>query len=67
MWINVKNELPPTGEEVLVLVDEHRGPAWRNNFALVAYHSITGKWWEEQHPENPVIGVTHWSKITYPE
>ena len=68
VWNDCKKELPETGIEVLVLVDGHRGPAWRNNYALVAYLSMWGDWWEERHSsEESLQGVIKWAHIPYPE
>lgn len=67
-WINVMEELPPVMEEVLVWVDGHRGPAWRNNHALVAYRDEKGRWFEERHHNyEPLVGVTKWTRIEIPE
>jgi hypothetical protein len=47
--------------EVLVLVDGHRSPSWRNSYQLVAYMALDGTWWEERHPSaGPLIGVVAW-------
>lgn len=62
MWINIKKKQPKLEEEVLVWVDGHRGPAWSNNYALVAYMSPNGNFYEETSG-NEVVGVTHWQKL----
>ena len=63
-WIDCKQRLPEPGREVLVWVDGHRGPAWRNCYALVAYYSSSGKcWYEERHDKNDLIGVVLWAEI----
>lgn len=67
-WVDIKDELPETLEEVLVWIDGHRGPWWRNNYALVAYLSgIDFKFYEERHCDTPLVGVIKWSKIDVPE
>jgi len=65
-WINCKEKLPPIGEEVLVWVDGHRGPAWKNNHALVAYRNTNGNWYEERHHDHPLYGVLKWTEIIEP-
>lgn len=65
-WIDIKDKAPECGEEVLVLVDGHRGPAWRNNYALVAYMGLDGKWYEERHHGEPIEAVIKWAEIEYP-
>jgi hypothetical protein len=66
-WINIKDELPECGIEVLVWINGHRNPAWRNNYALVAYFE-GGKFWEERHPsKEPLIGIIKWAEIKIPE
>lgn len=62
MWFNIKNKQPKPGREVLVWVDGHRGPAWPNNYALVAVMLSNGTFFEERHG-NDVIGVTHWKTL----
>lgn len=66
-WISVKERLPEIGEEVLVEVDGHRGPAWRNNHNLIAYLASDRKtFYEERHDEKPLHGVTHWMHLPDP-
>lgn len=65
-WIDCKDELPPKGKEVLVWVDGHRGPSWSNNYALVAFRETNGKWYEERHNPEPLIGVIKWTEIVTP-
>jgi hypothetical protein len=66
-WINVDEETPEPMTEVLVLIDGHRGPNWKNNYALVAYMAPTGEWFEERHhSHDPLIGVIMWAEIQYP-
>jgi hypothetical protein len=69
-WIPVAERLPEPGEEVLVFIDGHRGPAWKNNYSLVAYlgASVTpGCWLQERHPDaDPIVGVTHWMPLPAP-
>lgn len=66
MWNNIKN-LPEIGNEVLVWVDGHRGPAWGNSYALVAYLNYDGHFYEERHHENgPLAGVIFWKYIEKP-
>jgi len=64
-WINIKDKLPEYGEEVLVEVNGHRGPSWRNNHNLVAYLTQGGCWLEERHGVNP-LSVTHWMPLPPP-
>jgi hypothetical protein len=67
-WHNIKDSPPPFDEEVLVWVEGHRGPSWRNNHALVAYLSNYNKeWYEERHDSEPLIGVIKWANIEIPE
>lgn len=66
-WIDVKKSLPPFYTEVLVWIDGHRGPSWRNNHALVAYLNKDGKWFEERHSDKELIGVIKWTKIQNPK
>ena len=64
VWIPVTERMPPQGDEVLVLVDGHRGPSWSNRYPLVAYRTFSRQWYEERHPDaEPVVGVTHWMPI----
>lgn len=64
-WVSVKDKLPETGVEVLVEVDGHRGPSWRNNHNLVAFLTKSGCWIEERHGWNP-LPVTHWMPLPEP-
>lgn len=59
MWIDIKKQKPKPLQEVLVWVNGHRGPAWSNNYALVAFMLSNGEFFEERH-NTEVIGVTHW-------
>jgi hypothetical protein len=66
-WTPTKDALPEPMEEVLVWIDGHRGPSWRNNHALVAYRDNNGDWWEERHPsKEPLVGVFLWKMIGVP-
>lgn len=66
MWTPVTDALPEAMEEVLVWVDGHRGPSWRNNHALVAYLGEDGQWYEERHLDcGAIAGVLMWMPI-YP-
>ena len=65
-WRSVRHVLPDVREEVLVWVDGHRGPSWRNNHALVAYRDALGSWWEERHAAAPLIGVLYWHPLPAP-
>lgn len=68
VWHKFRDRMPPAEEEVLVWIDGHRGPAWRNNHALVAYCDTKGDWWEERHPSRrPLVGVIAWAHIDEPE
>lgn len=67
-WHKCRDRMPPAQVEVLVWIDGHRGPAWRNNHALVAYCDLKGDWWEERHPSRrPLVGVIAWAHIGEPE
>ncbi len=61
-WIDIKDKLPPEGDEVLVFVEGHRGPSWSNNYMLVAY-LWHGDFYEERHRSEPVVGVIFWRKL----
>lgn len=66
-WINIEDELPEDAVEVLVWVNGHRGPSWRNDYALVAYR-WNGEFWEERHRSiEPIVGVIKWAKIEIPK
>lgn len=65
-WIDVNDSLHPVPPmvEVLVKVDGHRGPLWRNTHLLVAYQDRLGNWWEERHPSRePLFGVLAWMPL----
>jgi hypothetical protein len=63
-WISVKDRLPKWGDEVLALVDGHRGPSWCNIYPLVVYRSrFDGQFYEERHDEFAVHGVLYWMPI----
>lgn len=68
-WHNIADgDLPGFGKEVLVWIDGHRGPAWRNHYALVAYREANGEFYEERHfNDGPLIGVEKWAEISIPE
>lgn len=65
-WVDCRDSLPEPYTEVLVWVDGHRGPDWKNNHALVAYRTQGGKWFEERHCEQELIGVIKWTPIYEP-
>lgn len=65
-WISVNDRMPEPYREVLVEVDGHRRPNWRNNYNLVAYIADSGQWWEERHNIEEIIGVTHWIELPEP-
>lgn len=68
-WTRPKERLPETLEEVLILVDGHRGPSWRNSFPLVAYLGEDGLWYQERHEMAdplPTAFILAWHPITYP-
>lgn len=66
-WHDVNVDLPELGEEVLVWIDGHRNPSWRNSYALVAYREDIG-WFEERHYDrDPLVGVIKWAYIPIPE
>ena len=65
-WIACVDAMPPWDEEVLVWVDGHRGPSWRNNHALVAYLTGFGHFAEERHGGEILIRVTHWMPLPEP-
>ena len=67
MWNDIKQALPPLETEVLVWVNGHRGPAWANNYALVAYRHPDGNFYQERHPyAEPIVGVLYWREIEKP-
>ncbi len=66
MWNILKEQKPEVGKEVLVWIDGHRGPAWSNNYALVAYMESNGEFYEERHVGDPLIGVLFWQEILPP-
>jgi len=62
-WNDINKVKPEYGEEVLVVVDGHRGPAWSNTYCQVAYRNEpNGNFYEERHAQ-PVVGVTHWMPL----
>ena len=67
-WISVEERVPETGEEVIVCVDGHRGPAWSNRYQLVAFRgAVSEQWLQERHESaKPVVGVTHWMPLPAP-
>lgn len=68
IWNDCKLSLPEPMTEVLVWIDGHRGPSWKNNHALVAYMAPTGEWFEERHPSrDPLVGVIAWTPILDPD
>jgi hypothetical protein len=67
-WNSLPGKMPPAGREVLVQIDGHRGPAWGNRYALVAYCDQEGNWWEERHPSTePLAGVIGWAYFDGPQ
>ncbi len=67
-WINTIASQPQPFEEVLVWIDGHRGPSWRNNHALVAYLNERGDWLQERYPyEEPLVDVLYWMPISIPK
>ena len=68
-WISITDTMHPLTPmtEVLVWIDGHRGPSWRNNHHLVAYMDRGGNWWEERHPSQyPLDGVIAWMPLPEP-
>lgn len=65
-WISVKEKLPEILTEVLVEVEGHRGPQWRNNHNLVAFFGMDGEFWEERHQSHVPLSVTHWQPLPEP-
>lgn len=46
-------------------IDGHRGPAWSNNYPLVAYLESDGEWYEERHfHDGPLVGVVAWKPLS---
>jgi hypothetical protein len=67
-WIDVLEKWPEPMTEVLVWIDGHRGPLWRNNHALVAYMAPSGEWFEERHSSSgQLIGVMRWAMFEPPD
>lgn len=66
IWNDVRVSSPEPMVEVLVWIDGHRGPQWRNNHALVAYMDYAGEW-HEHYTGDPLNDVIAWSPITYPD
>lgn len=66
MWNSIKDKKPEPMVEVLVEVDGHRGPSWRNNHNLVAYMSTDGEFYEERHESHVPLNVTHWMALPEP-
>ena len=68
IWNDCKLSKPEPMTEVLVWIDGHRGPQWKNNHALVAYMNHAGEWHEERHyKREPLAGVIAWTPITDPD
>lgn len=68
IWHECKLSAPEPMTEVLVWIDGHRGPSWKNNHALVAYMATNGEWFEARHPSRePLIGVIAWTPIMDPD
>lgn len=68
IWNDRELSKPEPMKEVLVWIDGHRGPSWKNNHALVAYMTPAGEWFEERHPSRePLVGVIAWTPITDPD
>lgn len=66
-WTPITEAHPEPVTEVLVWIDGHRGPAWRNNHHLVAYMDRNGDWREERHPSRePLAGVLAWMPLPEP-
>lgn len=67
-WFSTDDHLPPIDEEVLLWIEGHRGPAWRNSYALVGYRNWNNKYIQERHPRaEPIVGVVKWAYITVPK
>jgi hypothetical protein len=65
LWNDISIIKPEPYTEVLVWIDSHRSPSWRNRYALVAYMTPAGEWHEERHKsKDPLIGVLAWAPIT---
>lgn len=66
-WVGVDERLPEPMEEVLVYIDGHRSPLWKNNYLLIAFRDMDGNWREERHPSwqdvAPLSGVIFWAKL----
>ena len=68
MWHKCIDRMPEQEDEVLVWIDGHRGPAWRNSHALVAYVDLNGNWCEQRHPAcETLAGVIAWAHIDEPD
>lgn len=62
-WILLDDTKPEIGEEVLILIDGHRGPSWCNTYQLVAYLGSDGLFHEERHDVDTVAGVFAWREL----
>lgn len=67
MWIDIKVEKPQPFTEVLLEIDGHRNPMWRNNYNVVAYMDLGGDFHEERH-ENiiPLESILFWTPLPSP-
>lgn len=68
-WHDAKETLPGKCTEVLVWIDDARGPSWRNNHAIVAYCNPIGEWYtqigrEEKEVKHEVLA---WAYFEEPE
>lgn len=66
-WISVKEKIPEAYKEVLIWIEDARGPCWRNNHAIVAYYSKG--WWTQlgRRPSPVSHSVLAWSEFEEPE
>ena len=66
-WIKLADEKPDHNTEVLVWVDGHRNPNWRNNYAVVAYLDNNDDFHEETHDDRDTLyGVIYWMPLPKP-
>lgn len=70
-WIKCADRLPGDFREVLVWVDGHRSPSWRNSFPAAGwYDGDIGQWHLSPRYRGDIstsVNVTAWAEIVVPE